>query len=120
MADNRTAPVYDERGLNALHVHFGQFLSHDLSLSSPLTLQDYSERSGYDSIFLPIAVPKGDPQFDPKSTDEKHLPFRRSKNGFVYVVITLSSSADSALSLELCDRSGACVLLSHHASTHHA
>lgn len=41
-------PVYDPRGLNALHYHFGQFISHDLSLSTQLTLQDYSKLDGYE------------------------------------------------------------------------
>lgn len=38
----------------------------------------------YDLIQLPIPVPKGDPQFDPEGTGTKHLPFSRSKAGFIY------------------------------------
>ena len=54
-----TTPA-DERGLNELHANFGQFLSHDLSLSTQYTMLDYDmDRASpmhYDTIKFPIHV----------------------------------------------------------------
>ena len=61
----------DASGLSELSVSFGQFLSHDLDFSSPLPAMQ--KRTTF-----PIAVPKGDPIFDPDGTGEETLRFRRS------------------------------------------
>jgi hypothetical protein len=76
--------IPDERGLNVLHMHFGQFLSHDLSISTQHTPQDINDGAWYDDVHFLITVPKGDPDFDPNGTGTKHLPFTRSKNGLLY------------------------------------
>jgi len=56
----------NERGLSDFVWAWGQFLDHDLSLTS-------GAREA-----LPIAVPAGDPFFDPFSTGVQTIPFRRS------------------------------------------
>ena len=58
-------------GLNDLHLHFGQFIAHDISFVTPLA--DF-----YASGNLAIPVPEGDTTFDPDFTGEAVLRFRRS------------------------------------------
>ena len=58
-------------GLNDMHLHFGQFLAHDISFVTPLA--DF-----YASGNLAIPVPKGDTTFDPDYTGEAVIRFRRS------------------------------------------
>ncbi len=45
---------------------WGQFLDHDVTLTEPGTTQN-----------APIAVPQGDPWFDPMSTGQAEIPFTR-------------------------------------------
>jgi hypothetical protein len=54
-----------------LHVHFGQFLSHDVG-------HTVAEANSLPSSFFPIPVPAGDPVFDPKGTGTAVLRLRRS------------------------------------------
>ena len=58
---------FSESGLNDLWWAFGQFLDHDI------TLTGNSARE-----FIGIAVPVGDPMFDPDSTGRAVLPMSRS------------------------------------------
>ena len=58
-------------GLNDMHLHFGQFLAHDISFVTPLA--DF-----YASGNLAIPVPEGDTTFDPDFTGEAVIRFRRS------------------------------------------
>ena len=57
----------NEYGLSLLFVTFGQFIDHDLDLTSP----SLNEKAL-------ISVPKGDPSFDPKSEGNKNIEFTRS------------------------------------------
>jgi len=57
--------------LNDMHLHFGQFLAHDISFVTPLA--DF-----YASGNLAIPVPEGDTTFDPDFTGEAVIRFRRS------------------------------------------
>ena len=59
------APENNRQMSDFLYV-FGQFLDHDIGLST----------AGTES--MPIAVPSGDPFFDPAGTGTKQMPFRRS------------------------------------------
>lgn len=63
--------VFDERGLNDLHAHFGQLLTHDLDFVTPLA--DFTAGGN-----LVIEVPKCDSTFDPECTGESVMRFRRS------------------------------------------
>merc|ERR1711865_299121 len=55
-------------GLNDMHLHFGQFLAHDISFVTPLA--DF-----YASGNLAIPVPEGDTTFDPDFTGEAVIRF---------------------------------------------
>ena len=57
----------NEYGLNMLFVTFGQFIDHDLDLTSPSNTEKAL-----------ISVPKGDPSFDPKGEGNKNIEFTRS------------------------------------------
>lgn len=70
---NRSLP--DERGLSDWAWQWGQFISHDISLTEPLALAPE---------MFPIQVPMADPIFDPQATGTRMLPFTRS----VYHAIT--------------------------------
>ncbi len=63
---NQTGDVLDNRDLSAFIYAWGQFIDHDLDLTP----------DGGASV--PIAVPSGDPQFDPGDTGTQTLPFTRS------------------------------------------
>lgn len=58
------------RSLSDVHMFFGQFLAHDVVLSGP-------PHTG--GVSMPIAVPTGDPYFDPSSTGTQTIPFTRSE-----------------------------------------
>jgi hypothetical protein len=58
-------------GLNDMHLHFGQFLAHDISFVTPLA--DF-----YASGNFAIPVPEGDTTFDPDYTGDAVIRFRRS------------------------------------------
>lgn len=62
------ADVPSERNLSAFVFQWGQFLDHDLDLADPA-----SPAEAFD-----IAVPTGDPQFDPFSTSAQVIPLSRS------------------------------------------
>ncbi|HRH93715.1 MAG TPA: peroxidase family protein [Candidatus Peribacteria bacterium] len=59
----------DERGLSDMTWTWGQFVDHDLDLSDPAVPDEP----------FPIAIPTGDPFFDPLSTGTKTMPLSRSK-----------------------------------------
>ena len=59
------------RDLSAMSVVWGQFLDHDLSLTHT-QLGDGAES-------LPIAVPTGDPWFDPSGSGTATIPLSRSE-----------------------------------------
>ena len=61
----------DPSGLNDMHAHFGQFLSHDLDHTTP-------QPNAAPESFFPIMVPRGDAVFDPNATGTSVLRFRRS------------------------------------------
>jgi hypothetical protein len=62
---DESAPENNRQMSDFLYV-FGQFLDHDIGLST----------TGGES--LPIAVPSGDPFFDPSGSGTKQMPFSRS------------------------------------------
>jgi peroxidase len=61
--------IENNRELSAFVYAWGQFIDHDLDLTDSAT----------PSESLPIAVPTGDPSFDPASTGGKTIPLTRSK-----------------------------------------
>jgi len=63
--------IGSKRGLNDMHLHFGQFLAHDISFVTPLA--DF-----YASGNFAIPVPEGDTTFDPDYTGDAVIRFRRS------------------------------------------
>ena len=67
----QTENIDNQYGLNDMHLHFGQFLAHDISFVTPLA--DF-----YASGNLAIPVPEGDTTFDPDFTGEAVIRFRRS------------------------------------------
>jgi len=64
----QTTPVYSEKGATDFLWQWGQFLDHDITLTPA--------PDGYET--MPIAIPAGDPYFDPKWTGTKELPFNRT------------------------------------------
>jgi peroxidase len=73
---SQSGDVLDGRNLSAMSYAFGQFVDHDLDLTPTSDVSD------------PIAVPSGDPQFDPNGTGTATLPFTRS--------VTLSGTGTSS------------------------
>lgn len=71
----------NDRALSAFVYVFGQFLDHDIDLTEPPT-------SGAQSAN--IAIPTGDPYFDPLSTGTQSISFTRSR----YDVTTGTSAAN--------------------------
>jgi hypothetical protein len=63
--------IPSKRYLSDLLVQWGQFLSHDIDFSSPLSANTSDER-------IPISVPKFDIHFDPYGIGNQYLPFIRS------------------------------------------
>lgn len=61
------ANTVNQKGLSDLFWMWGQFLDHDLT-STPTSTTEKA----------PIAIPKGDPQFDPNSTGTVSIPLSRS------------------------------------------
>jgi len=64
----QTADEENARHLSDFVYVWGQFLDHDIDLSS----------TGSES--MPISVPTGDPSFDPASTGTKSISFKRSES----------------------------------------
>lgn len=62
--------ILNDRRLSAMIWQWGQFIDHDLDLSLTQT--------GDSAETLPIAVPTGDPDFDPNSTGTATIPFTRT------------------------------------------
>ncbi len=75
--------ISSERNLSAFVYAWGQFLDHDIDLTGEPT--DESHLESFD-----IAVPTGDPAFDPTGTGEQIIPLKRS----VYDLST-GTSADN-------------------------
>jgi hypothetical protein len=67
LCDQGDVETADERGLSTAVYEFGQFLDHDIGLA----------KGGFSEAF-DIAVPKGDPWFDPAGTGTKVIWFDRS------------------------------------------
>ncbi|RLS36303.1 MAG: hypothetical protein DWH81_12810 [Planctomycetota bacterium] len=67
---DQNAPTESEFGLSNFVYAWGQFIDHDLDLTSSAT----------PSQSFNIAVPKGDPLFDPTGTGTKTIPLTRSKS----------------------------------------
>ncbi|MBJ7433423.1 MAG: hypothetical protein JHC62_03155 [Microbacteriaceae bacterium] len=63
----QTESIINNRNLTDMVYVFGQFLDHDITR----TIKQTGDRQ-------PIAVPTGDPQFDPASTGTATIPFTRS------------------------------------------
>ena len=63
--------LYSSQRFNELFTSFGQFLDHDLSLTTPAP-QLHPEAS------IPIPVPKGDPWFDTEATGQQAIRVKRS------------------------------------------
>ncbi|MEE9352232.1 MAG: peroxidase family protein [Thiotrichaceae bacterium] len=57
----------NDKGLSDMFWLWGQFLDHDINLTPTLEAEKAD-----------IAIPKGDPLFDPESTGDKTMPFARS------------------------------------------
>ena len=64
---DQTESIINNRNLTDMVYVFGQFLDHDITR----TIAETGDRQ-------PIAVPTGDPQFDPASTGTVTIPFTRS------------------------------------------
>ncbi len=69
LADQQ-APTESEFGLSNFVYAWGQFIDHDLDLTTSATPGESFN----------IAVPKGDPLFDPMGTGTKTIPLTRSKS----------------------------------------
>lgn len=65
--DAQSSSMPNNRRLTDMVYVFGQFLDHDITRTIATTGDS-----------KPIAVPKGDPQFDPTSTGTAKIPFTRS------------------------------------------
>ena len=63
----QTESIVNDRNLTDMTYVFGQFLDHDITR----TIAETGDRQ-------PIAVPTGDPQFDPAATGTATIPFTRS------------------------------------------
>src|SRR5207244_60940 len=60
----------NDRDMSAFVYAWGQFIDHDLDLTT----------SASPAVPFNIAVPKGDPYFDPNSTGTQVIPLNRSKS----------------------------------------
>jgi len=60
--------IFNDRNMSAMIYAWGQFLDHDLDLTDAATPAEP----------LNIAVPKGDPFFDPTGSGDQIIPFTRS------------------------------------------
>jgi peroxidase len=67
MADQNGQDIVNDRWMSAMIYAWGQFIDHDLDLTNA--------NSGES---MPIAVPAGDPQFDPDGTGTQTIPLTRS------------------------------------------
>lgn len=63
----QTASAANGRQMSDFLYVFGQFLDHDIGLTTTTSNES-----------MPIAVPSGDPSFDPSGTGTKQMPFTRS------------------------------------------
>ncbi len=63
---SQSSEILDSRNVSAMIYAWGQFIDHDMDLTTQT------------NISLPIAVPSGDPSFDPAGTGTQTLPFTRS------------------------------------------
>lgn len=60
--------IVSKNGLSAMMYAWGQFVDHDIDLT----------KTGTPTESFPIAVPDGDPQFDPSGTGTQTIPLSRS------------------------------------------
>lgn len=65
-------PHFSRNNLSQLHVDWGQFLAHDMTLANPLGMTMLTDNT------LPIAVPKGDIVFDLEDTGKEVIRFSRT------------------------------------------
>jgi hypothetical protein len=68
VADQGSTDIVSRNGLSAMMYAWGQFLDHDLDLTG----------SGSPREWFNVAVPKGDPYFDPQGTGTQVIPLSRS------------------------------------------
>ena len=66
--DAQSTDIINNRNMSDLVYVFGQFLDHDIDLTSAGTTEE-----------LDVKVPIGDPDFDPDSTGTQVIPFTRSE-----------------------------------------
>lgn len=69
LSDADPEGTFSDRGLSAFIYVWGQFLDHDIDLT-----QTQENGESFD-----IAIPEGDPHFDPAATGDSVLPFSRSQ-----------------------------------------
>lgn len=67
LADQDGQDVLNDRSMSAMIYAWGQFIDHDLDLTNANTSES-----------MPIAVPEGDPQFDPNGTGTQIISLTRS------------------------------------------
>lgn len=67
VSDQTAAGLGNSRNLSAMAWQWGQFMDHDFSLADESTNDP-----------MPIAIPAGDPVFDPGNTGTATMPFMRS------------------------------------------
>lgn len=67
----QNADILSTEDLSEMHVHFGQLVAHDTDFSTPFANTLATEN-------VAIEIPSGDPHFDPFSTGEQMMRFRRS------------------------------------------
>lgn len=79
VSDQTGTEGINDRMMSAMVYAWGQFLDHDLDLTNTGTTEK-----------MPIAVPAGDPSFDPNSTGTKTIPLSRS----IYDAATGTSTAN--------------------------
>ena len=65
--NTQLASAENNRGLSDFIYVFGQFLDHDITLTTPTSGES-----------MPIAIPAGDSSFDPTGSGTKQMPFTRS------------------------------------------
>jgi hypothetical protein len=64
----QTASILNDRGLSDFVWQWGQFLDHDLDLTTAASPAEHAD----------IPLPQWDPQFDPSGTGDQTMPFTRS------------------------------------------
>lgn len=69
---NQSSATTSLNDTSAFLWQWGQFLDHDIDLTDGVVSSEANSKSHY------IAVPKGDPYFDPRAEGDKTIPFHRA------------------------------------------